>query len=667
MTVIIEQELKAMITSCKVMLQEGKISEARSACDKMLALSSENPIIVCFDGVVRLREQKYREALDAFKKSILLEPTYSDPYLHAADVTFHLGRLAESAEYSANGFSLIFGLVEDFGNNVRWYAELIQCIAETDLKLLQRFRPYLSQFGQATSSDPCKDSNDFATMIFDILSRKTEYTNFLSYFEIVLSTLGFSGVDTTQISDKLYTNVCVPLLKLCLQNGLYNEAFSIEGFLYNTYIKSREREDHFRWCFDQIVPCCREYGMKYGKQFPEFTDYWKHNNKNKKLAFFIHNASRLAHIQLVLNSIRGIRQSGNNFFNMTLFVFNGRDPIMDKAFRDLDVEVIYLEDYGQEFKRNPILKLVLVRRLVQELEISAIVWISLAIYMSFAFSMRIAPVQIWWAMKYHSIEIPEIDGYVTGYSITNYKRIYDKLWRTSPYGIADWYDASLTDEARNIRNLKYGNFDIVLGSFGREEKLNSPDFLSTIVKILQANPDCVFLWTGKHQIDAIQNVFNNENVAGQCHFIGWVNTKVYAQVVDVFLDSYPFPCGYTAFEAMAAKKPVLFYKSKEAYETGIFGMINPVLQAESGTPEEIADIQRIFDFQGNESLFPIATNNKEYYDLANKLIRNREFRDNIGIANQEFITKYVSSPVKMGCGYAEHFCEVIDKKATESK
>jgi predicted O-linked N-acetylglucosamine transferase (SPINDLY family) len=37
-------------------------------------------------------------------------------------------------------------------------------------------------------------------------------------------------------------------------------------------------------------------------------------------------------------------------------------------------------------------------------------------------------------------------------------------------------------------------------------------------------------------------------------YIGWVDTSLWAQVIDVFLDTWPFGSGHTAWEAIAANK-----------------------------------------------------------------------------------------------------------------
>lgn len=152
---------------------------------------------------------------------------------------------------------------------------------------------------------------------------------------------------------------------------------------------------------------------------------------------------------------------------------------MQEAFDEIDVKVNWigmsdknifdmLKTMKKEFEAHPI---------------DALVWISVALYMPFAFGMRLARKQIWWAMKYHSINLPTIDGYVTGYSISRQKIIDGKSWRTSCYGVKDWFDPNVTQQALRIKK-EFGAGKTILGSFGREEKLNNKNFIESVCNIL---------------------------------------------------------------------------------------------------------------------------------------------------------------------------------------
>jgi predicted O-linked N-acetylglucosamine transferase (SPINDLY family) len=302
--------------------------------------------------------------------------------------------------------------------------------------------------------------------------------------------------------------------------------------------------------------------------------------------------------------------------------------------------------------------LLALRERVSAAQISAVVWVSIAIHMAFAFSMRVAPVQIWWAMKYHSLELPEIDGYLTNQSAGSTKLVEGKLWRSAPLASEDWYRPQLAGQAIEVR-AGYPQHALLFGCIGREEKINSAPFLAAVATILEACPNAGFLWTGRERSPAVQSALERAGVAERCHFIGWVDTKLYAQVLDIFLDSFPFPCGFTLYEAMAAGKPVVIYGSAEAAETGIYGLLGPLLSGAVGTPQEGQAANKIF---ANGKLFHCAHNQQHYIELALKLASDPSARRAAGDANRSFVREFLSDRAAMARAVGRHLVELVQNK-----
>ena len=74
--------------------------------------------------------------------------------------------------------------------------------------------------------------------------------------------------------------------------------------------------------------------------------------------------------------------------------------------------------------------------------------------------MRIAPVQIHWSMKYHSVEFDEIDGYLTIGSFEQYRIINGKKWRAGHGALDPLYKSEFKYINRNSKvmlRLKEGN------------------------------------------------------------------------------------------------------------------------------------------------------------------------------------------------------------------
>jgi glycosyltransferase involved in cell wall biosynthesis len=265
-------------------------------------------------------------------------------------------------------------------------------------------------------------------------------------------------------------------------------------------------------------------------------------------------------------------------------------------------------------------------------------------------------------MKYHSLELPEIDGYVTNQSIGSTKLVEGKLWRSAPLASEEWHRPELAARAAEVR-ASYP-YALLFGCIGREEKINSPPFLEAVARILRECPDAGFLWTGRERSAAVQSTLERLGVAGRCHFIGWVDTRLYAQVLDLFLDSFPFPCGFTLYEAMAAGKPVVVYASREAAETGIYGLLAPLLAGETGAPEEIRAARALF---ADGRLFHCAPDPERYVDLALALARDPAARSASGEVNRAFVREFLSDRARMARVVGRHFVELVQEKIGQAE
>jgi len=271
--------------------------------------------------------------------------------------------------------------------------------------------------------------------------------------------------------------------------------------------------------------------------------------------------------------------------------------------------------------------------------------------------MRVAPVQIWWALKYHSLAFPEIDGRLTAASAGATKRVAGTLWRSAPLAADDWFRPELAPAAAQLR-ARYAQHELLFACFGREEKLNSAPFLEAVAQVLQACPHAGFLWTGRERLASIETRLQALGVGARCHFVGWVDTKLYAQVIDVFLDSFPFPCAFTLYEAMAAGKAVVTFASAESAETGLNGLLGPLLAGESGTPEEQARARVIYGDEPH-ALFFCADRPERYVELAVKLAADPSLRRAAGEANRAFVQQFLSDRERMARIVAGHLLELM--------
>jgi glycosyltransferase involved in cell wall biosynthesis len=126
----------------------------------------------------------------------------------------------------------------------------------------------------------------------------------------------------------------------------------------------------------------------------------------------------------------------------------------------------------------------------------------------------------------------------------------------------------------------------------------------------------------------------------------------------VFLDSFPFPCGYTLYEAMAAGKPAVLYASAESAETGARSLIEPLLHDQSEACE-------IFRPDAAENLFLLAGDPAQYVSFAVRLGRDDEFRSLAGAAGRAFVERFMTDRSRFARIYGDHIAAVVRQKAAD--
>ena len=495
-------------------------------------------------------------------------------------------------------------------------------------------------------------NNDFIKEIsFDILYLYKNNINNDAFFKVLFRNREIFD-DKIFYSNAYFDNIVVSALKFLAQIKNTEQLLVAEMAIYANYIKKTDTEAHFFRAYHQLIPVYENHGGRYASEFVSFP-LKKINRQSEIIAFFLHSASLLAHVETLLNFLEGYEKIEIKKFTPVIFIFDGFNEDLDSILKKLKIETIYLDKELSIQSASKLKKIFLMKSIIKDNDIKVLVFISTVVFMAFIFGMRIAKTQIWWSMKFHIPFSTSVDIYLTGGAQgETSKNINGVNWLTSPGGISGLFDKSKSKEAKKIRANFPGN-KIVLGSLSREEKLNSRKFLEAVALILEANPNTIFLWTGKEKNHDIDTFFLARNLNGRVTYIGWVDAKLYSQVIDIFLDSFPNPAGFTIYYAMASSVACVFGKISD--ETmGIQNSISPLYFNKSGDKLSQLRVQEIFDQTSTEPLYMLAKNDKDYVFKASKLIREKEFRKKVGNANRLFIKEFFSDNIRMAYGYAFH-------------
>lgn len=455
-------------------------------------------------------------------------------------------------------------------------------------------------------------------------------------------------------AEQIFEVLVLPWMRSALAADRFRVGLMLETHAYVHYVLREENEERFRRSFQLWTDDMRSAGARAAKALARLPS--PEGKGAPGIAFYLQSGGVLAHTQLLLDFLEAHAAFERPMIRAFVFLRGRAEPELASRLNAIGVPFCELETLAGTGHAAYFDSLLAMRRRIAEERITAAVWVSAAVHMAFAFSMRIAPVQIWWALKYHSLHFPEIDGYLTSGSAGSTKKIGGRVWRSTPLAARDWHRPELAGAA-SVERSRFAQHRVLFGTFGREAKLNSPIFLGTVAEILRALPDAGFLWTGRERNPEIQSRLESLGVAQRCHYIGWVNTKLYAQVIDVFLDSFPFPCAYTLYESMAAARPSVHFASAEAEESGLHRMLAPLLAGEEGTPEEQLRARAIFS-TGPGSLYLCATDTTQYVTHAVRLATDAQVRRAAGETNRRFIAEFLSDPAQVARNLATHLVEI---------
>lgn len=542
------------------------------------------------------------------------------------------------------------------------------CALRTDAAAAKRFLIDAIRRGESTSGvwlDLARASartgmlQDEALDLLQGLPRQISPPRLFDFTVQLMRALGFGDKQPQPYKAVAFEGLLVPILALLLERRQMDEAIDLESLLYEHYVKLTETEAHFAWCMARIAPLFTAAGQRWRAELPPVPAAAL--KPPYRVGFFIHNASTLAHIEVLLNTLRGYRRLDHQPFEAVVYCLGGRSPEMEAVLARLNVRLVLLDQRYPDAARSAWRRLLHLRELLSEDGVQELAWVSLVTMMPLAFAMRIAPVQTWWAMKYRDFSHREIDGYVTGSALTKYGTAAGRRWRMARLGVDDWYDAAQEEEARRIRS-GLGEA-VVLMTLARTEKMVDPAYLQAMVEILQAQPHVIFLWAGREENAVVAQAFRAGGVYQQTRFIGWVNTRLYVQVADIFLDTFPAPCGFTLFQAMAAGKPVVVFDSHEAAQTGLLNFIKPLTDGQEGEPQERAELRAIIGDAADPGV-SIARSPGDYVRLSQRLIVNVNARRKAGEASQQFMQRYLSDPCVLGRSMAEHLVEIIEERAS---
>lgn len=487
----------------------------------------------------------------------------------------------------------------------------------------------------------------FLTIFSQIKARLFDlffYEDYFASIHNVLDALGFQKQNTINRLSLLSEHLVAGLANYAYDENKIDLAFHLEQLIYTVYINKCETEAAFKFGMALTKESARRAGQRATRHLSE--QRFDFQNSKPVIGFFVHNASMLAHIANVHAYLKEVCAATSPKFQPIVFCLNGRNKEFSSKFREISVPVVYLDDGGINSSQSPTAisdRLTVLTLKCAEFQVDKMVWVCLATLMAFTFSMRIAKEQIWWSQKWQDFDCSGVDKRIWSFSMNEREEISGNEWLCSWFQKDTWLETVSKKTVRQIRN----QFDakVIVGCLARTEKIANTRYLNAICEILNANDDLLFLWTGRTKDPFVAEYFKSKGVHQKTEYIGWVDINIYARVLDVILDSFPFGNGNSILAAMQAGVPILLWKSSKESKT--FDLVSgSFLNSSLDSNQDIDKVRMIF--KGSEcnpgGLYTCVDQDKTYVETANRLIRDADYRIEVGHAFQNFVNQMMRNP-----------------------
>ncbi len=368
---------------------------------------------------------------------------------------------------------------------------------------------------------------------------------------------------------------------------------------------------------------------------------------------------------LLMNYLKGWER--NQSANLIIYAVAGIDPAWAEAFSSMGIRIVCFQVVQSN---SEYVQLMLsLRETMAKDRVTALVYLGISsngAILDGAF--RLAPTQIYFAMTLKPQNLPSWDGFMAGGSSVKSGVWYgNHYWRTTPIPSPDKYPVAGSDEERIFnRELaalrkNWPDRAILLGTIARAEKIDDPEFIGVLARILKANPNAVYLWFGVKELKSLRKRMKEHQISDRCFFMGWVsNVELYAKLLDIHLDSFPFCTGLAGLTTLSAGTPNVWMDTPEARQLAVWINIVPLLEGGMGSEEEQRLARSIYqsDTQGR-NLALLAKNEDDYCRYTQQLIDDGDFRAAVGQAGRSFMQHFMHDASRATQVFFEHVADIV--------
>jgi hypothetical protein len=450
----------------------------------------------------------------------------------------------------------------------------------------------------------------------------------------LLHLLGFGAGRPMAFHQAVVEEVALPALLAAAAAGQRALAVDLEAQLSLHWLRREESGAHHarwigRWA-PALAACGRAQALPPQPPRPV--------QGRPALAVVVHQANGLAHVQALLTMLAACARLPSRF-HYTVHFLQGHDMAVFDRLQAAGAAVV-AHDLPRDAPLADMIDLLALR--LRQARVAGVVWLCSPIGLAYAFGRRLAPVQVWWSLKFHPAAAPDADLRLGGFSGQGEAVTVEGIpWRNLPDSIDPQIPADAAARQATLR-ARFGG-GLLLGSLAREEKLADAGFQEAIIAILRQLPGARYLYTGRRDLPEFRARLRSAGCADRAEFLGWVETGVFAGLLDLYLDSFPLGGGLTAMQAMVSGVAPVFL----AHPPGapLAGVLDNVLHRQrhgaAVPPAERTARDALLRDPAGADLLPPLPRVEDYVARAVQLGRDAGLRQAVGAAVARYAAAFL--------------------------
>jgi hypothetical protein len=227
------------------------------------------------------------------------------------------------------------------------------------------------------------------------------------------------------------------------------------------------------------------------------------------------------------------------------------------------------------------------------------------------FSMRTCPKQIYWSHGGSEYNIDGIDIRINHGNLGFEKKIisgFEFLCFNTPMD-REHLNPDIEVDLISQERLKYPQDMIIFGTIGRLIKLESQEYLETVIKLMQIHPKTIYIACGPGDTKRIKSIINkiNPQLIDRFYFTGYVDTHIYGHIIDIWLDTFPVRQGNSRVEVATKGTPVVVLANKGEH------------RIDKSFVDEVRKYYKEYPYDVHNKTI------EEYINFVNELIYNKDF------------------------------------------